>query len=105
MVIESQNALNYFLYVVLAMLGGAVRVLSKKDHEGNFVKPKAWNFVGGCITSGFVGIILIYACEYLGLQSSATGMIVGCGAFIGTDLIQVAFEKLQRWVDRKIENS
>jgi len=103
MIIETQNVFNYVLYIVIAVLGGAVRVLAKKDKNGDYVKPKGWNFVGGCITSGFVGIILLYACEYLNLSSSATGMIVGCGAFIGTDLIQVAFEKLQKWVDKKIE--
>lgn len=105
MIIETQNFFNYVLYIVIAILGGAVRVLAKKDENGDFVKPKAWNFVGGCITSGFVGIILLYACQYFELSSSATGMIVGCGAFIGTDLIEVAFEKVQKWADHKIENS
>jgi len=105
MIIETQNTFDYVLYMVIAILGGAVRVLARKDQNGDYMKPKAWNFVGGCITSAFVGIILLYACQYLGFASSATGMIVGCGAFIGTDLIQVAFEKLQKWVDKKIEKS
>lgn len=102
--IDAQQVFNYVLYIIIAILGGAVRVLAKKDSNGDYVKPKAWNFVGGCISSAFVGIILLYACEYMGFSSSATGMTVGCGAFIGTDLIQIAFEKLQKWVDKKIEN-
>lgn len=101
--IDTQQTFNYVLYIIIAILGGAVRVLAKKDLNGDYIKPKAWNFVGGCISSAFVGIILLYACEYMQLSSSATGMVVGAGAFIGTDLIQVAFEKLQKWVDKKIK--
>lgn len=88
----------------LAMLGGIVRLLARKDTEGNVIKPTLWNLIGGVICSMFVGIISYCVCEHFHLSSELTAALVGCSGYIGPYLIDVSFAKLQNYVDKKIGN-
>lgn len=88
----------------LAVLGGIVRLLAKKDKQGNVIRPTFWNLVGGIICSMFVGIISYCICEHFHLSSELTAALVGCSGYIGPYMIDVSFAKLQAYVDKKIEN-
>ena len=88
---------------LLAILGGIVRLLAKKDDKGNVIRPTMWNLVGGIICSMFVGIISYCVCEHFKLSAELTAALVGCSGYIGPYIIDVSFAKLQAYVDKKIE--
>ena len=90
---------------LLAVLGGIVRLLAaSKDTEGNMHKPTLWNFIGSVTCAGFTGILVYFLCESFNLSSELTAAVVGCSGYIGPVIIDVSFAKLQKYVDKKIEN-
>lgn len=87
----------------LAILGGIVRLLAKKDKQGNVIKPTMWTFIGGIVCSMFTGLLVYLICENYHLSSELTAALTGCGGYIGPVLIDISFVKLQRYVDKKID--
>ena len=88
---------------LLALLGGIVRLLGQKDSKGDVIKPKFWNLVGGMVCSTFIGIITLLLCESYGFAATTTGALVGISGYLGPYMIDIAFAKLQAYVDKKIE--
>ena len=89
---------------LLALLGGIVRLLAQKDAKGDVVKPKFWNLIGGMVCSTFIGIITLLLCESYGFLPTTTGALVGISGYLGPYIIDIAFLKLQKYVDKKISN-
>jgi membrane associated rhomboid family serine protease len=88
---------------LLALLGGIVRLLGQKDKKGNVVRPTLWNLIGGMVCSTFIGIITLLLCESYGFEATTTGALVGISGYLGPYVIDIAFAKLQSYVDKKIE--
>lgn len=89
---------------LLALMGGIVRLLVHKNQKGDVVKPKFWNLVGGMVCSTFIGIITLLLCESFGFVPTTTGALVGISGYLGPYIIDIAFLKLQNYVDKKISN-
>ena len=89
---------------LLAILGGIVRILAKKDKNGNVVRPTLWNFLGSIVCAGFTGMIVFFVCENYHLSAEMTAALTSISGYLGPVVIDVSFAKLQKYVDKKISN-
>ena len=89
---------------IMAIMGDIVRVLSKKDKQGNIIKPTIWNFAGGVVCAIFVGFIVYFVCESYQVSNELTAAATGAAGYVGPQLLDVFFDKLQKWADKKINN-
>lgn len=94
-----------FLNASLAILGGIVRLLSKKDSKGNVIKPTMWNMIGSIVCAMFTGIIIYFVCTDLQFSNEMTAALTAASGYLGPVIIDWSFLKLQKFIDKKIENS
>lgn len=88
------------IFMLLALIGGFISFLEKsKGGDGSF----AWNWRGlllNVLTSGFVGFITIWACEYLGTPWQLAGILTGIGGHMGAEALQLFSAVFRRWLDK-----
>lgn len=94
-----------FLNASLATLGGIVRLLSKKDSKGNVVKPTLLNLIGSIVCAMFTGVIVYFVCTDFKFSSEMTAALTAASGYLGPVIIDWSFLKLQKFVDKKIDNS
>ena len=88
------------IFMFLAFIGGFISFLEKsKQSDGRF----DWNWRGlllNVLTSGFVGFITIWGCEYLGTPWQLAGILTGIGGHMGAEALQLFSSVFRRWLDK-----
>lgn len=84
---------EYLLVVGMSVMGGLVRWLNRVM-RGQVGRGDGLAFVGELATSGFVGVLAFFACEWAGAPLMVSAASAGAAGHMGTRAI-VLFER--RW--------
>ena len=71
--------------LLLAVLGGAARILSRKDKNG----VNAANVLSGCLVACFTGLLAHFAAAYFSLSENIAYIISGICGWLGPQAIDV----------------
>lgn len=98
----SYSWISYGWVLVLAMWGGAVsyiqKVRSGKIHKWSFTE-----LVGELVTSGLIGVLTFWLCEFGNLPPLLTAAFVGISGHMGARGIFLLEQKLERWFGKIAE--
>lgn len=85
--------LRYGGYALFAAIGGfvghVIRTIDKDDGKVNW-----WKAVAQGLGAGFVGLLVLMACQASGLSEQWTGLVVGVSGWLGASTTILALEKL-----------
>jgi hypothetical protein len=69
------------LYAAFAGFGGAMGYVMRSLHANE--KVLLWRVVAEGSAAGFVGVIMLFLCQAMGLSAEWTGVVVGVGGWMG----------------------
>lgn len=95
----SYTLLTYAWVIALSFVGGMVS-FTRKVRDGVARKFNFTEFIGEIVTSGFVGVITFWLCEWSGVHPLLTAALVGISGHMGSR----AIFKLEQLVERFIES-
>jgi hypothetical protein len=72
-----------FIFGGFAAMGGILAYLLRTLDEGG--GPKAWRALVEALSSGFIGLIAMLACDALGVDWRWSGVVVGVFGWLGAE--------------------
>ena len=81
---QSYSILTYTWVVGLSIWAGSVSYIRKLRTGLRF---SLMEFIGEVVTSGFVGLLTYWLCEYAGIEEPLTPVLVGISAHMGSRAI------------------
>ena len=71
--------------IILTWLAGSVTHILNKMRKGE--RLTFWQHIAHIIMSWFVGLLAYFACEQLGIDGSARGIIIGISSYLGIQIL------------------
>ena len=96
----SYSLREYGLILAIAMLGGFVRWYNAV-RRGQSVAYDLRTLVGELFTSAFIGILVFWGCEAMGVQPLVTAALAGMAGHAGVSGLMRAERLLKRFFERK----
>lgn len=84
--------LKAMMYAALASFGGLMGALLRAQHDDKLFSWK--KILIEAVAAGFVGVLVMFACNELNLSEKWTGVIVGVCGWLGANASIVMLEKL-----------
>ena len=73
------------IWIILTWLAGSVTHILNKMRKGQ--KMSLWEHISHILMSWFVGLLAYFACEYIGIDGSARGIIIGISSYLWIQIL------------------
>lgn len=96
----SYDAITYLWVLVVSGVGGFVHFV-QKVRQGEARAFNFTEFVGELVTSGFVGVLTFWICEWGGVNQMLSAVFIGITGHMGSRAMFIAEKVAQRWLEGK----